>query len=355
MSHTDSRASTILPPQSAPPGVLTRQLKRNEPLLIWSPCLLNYGQGILGITSKRVLFVNEIGALLANHPIAGPRIAKVGASITTPQGLSGDRTVVITFADERLDLHDLNPEIANAVAETISASAAAKPTAPPRTKPAPAEPGTSASPKSPPVGHSEPATGTGAATRAQGTTPTSSKRPALLTLSAVTAVLFVVGISLLPSGHAYHPACGDPVALPVLCSRAFLITVANAAGGQVAKDVTAHDFPADLSAAHPRAVEPVAEACRYSAYSPGIGADAFYTCWVIVHDRFRHLARGFEDFVDCRFAGRLQSVNPRNCMYGDPTDPQSAVQDKELPVSTAAGAIRTAKLNPSRRFPLPNG
>ncbi len=121
----EASAEASAPPADAlPPSALTATLRRNERLLVWSPCLLNYQEGTLGITSERVLFLHPFDGLLVNRARKGIRAVKVGATISTPEGDSGKGTLLVVLSDERLDFHRLNPSLAANIVDTLTGKAA---------------------------------------------------------------------------------------------------------------------------------------------------------------------------------------------------------------------------------------
>jgi hypothetical protein len=91
--------------------------------LIWSGCLLNYAKGTLGVTTDRLLFVQDPGIVHVNRSRKERCAVAIGRSLTTPDGDSGAGTIVVTFMNERNDFHGLNPTLAKQIADTLTSEA----------------------------------------------------------------------------------------------------------------------------------------------------------------------------------------------------------------------------------------
>jgi Uncharacterised protein family UPF0547 len=94
-------------PQGPPPDALTKRLRPDEELFVWSDGYLWAASGQLGITSDRILFV-QVGGEVDDHKIAVDR--KIN--------LAGGR-VDIELGGGLWRFQGLHPDIANEIAATV--------------------------------------------------------------------------------------------------------------------------------------------------------------------------------------------------------------------------------------------
>jgi hypothetical protein len=137
-------------------------------------------------------------------------------------------------------------------------------------------------------------------------------------IAATAAMIFAVGVLLLPSAHLgpkrspsaeRTTSCAGTSAPSVACTPRSLAAVARLDAAAVMADVLEkdqNDLPLNAPNLSPRTLKLLAESCRLQSYNVEVVAEGDagvgYNCITILADRLKRRRRAFRDMVYCGLA-----------------------------------------------------